>query len=480
MSEKDGVSEVESRRRDIDRNNEQEIENPNTNYLKTIGSISDLYHENMSQPRKSPILCNNVGEIKLIPNHNEVKIGALNISTTSSTLNTSRAFKKENSRIFQSLFLLLLHLFYDAFEAITKEDAVLQMIGNILHFLPSTCSCKSEKCKELQQMPSPITKSSQLNKFFVKSDELKSEFLKNIVKVLDWIFRKSKLLNEGEKNIETLKEAQKILEHLKTGTITKCVRNYALKWISFSFSEEKKFEELESEFATVQNEFLQYFLAVLVNTPFKETDKLRGQSVPVSNYLKYGCILKAAFNYIIKNHRVRARSKNCKCCVCTSTFSPEDLELIFLENVCSNPNILKRNENLHKIENLLSCIDRNDLMFYKKNSGKLMNIFKKIEKLPRFNPVERRNGKRKSQQLNSNINLAKHSKINDCEDEKRMTRVKDKSEGEITQIPKQKGFDQAESPQHMQTIGDDIQLCASSPQNIRFLKFFSMSIKPKI
>ena len=69
--------------------------------------------------------------------------------------------------------------------------------------------------------------------------------------------------------------------------------------------------------------------------------------------------------------------------------------MIFLENICSNPNILTRNENIHKIKNFLSSIDRKNLMFYKRNSEKLLEISKKIERLPLSNPVERKNGKRK-------------------------------------------------------------------------------------
>ena len=356
---------------------------------------------------------------------------------------------------------------YESFEDITKEDAVLSMIGNILHFLPSTCSCKSEECKKLQQMPSPITKSSQLNKFFVKSDELKSEFLKNAVKVLDWIFRKSKLLNGRQESIETLKDAQKILDHSKTGAIMRCLRNYVLKWISFSFSEEKKFEELESYFETVQNEFLQYFLAVLVNTPFKETDKLRGKSVPVSSYLKYGSILKATFNYISKNHRVRAGNNNCKCCVCTSSFSPEDLELVFLGNVCSNPNILEKTENLHKIKNLLSCIDGNAMMFYKNNSGTLMNIYKKLESLPPDGKRNNVNGKRKSNHLNLNSELAKNPRTDICEERIEgigMTKDQDKSEGRTVNHSQGERFDQVES---YLPVGEDSQLFATSKHNNR-------------
>jgi hypothetical protein len=85
---------------------------------------------------------------------------------------------------------------FDTFISITKEDYVLSMIGNLTNFLPSTCSCQSEKCFAIQDLPSPITKSSLINRHFIKSEELKFEFLKNAIKVLDWIFCKSKKLNE--------------------------------------------------------------------------------------------------------------------------------------------------------------------------------------------------------------------------------------------------------------------------------------------
>jgi len=378
---------------------EREKENGKKREEEQIGCISDLYHQNVNQPQKSNILLNNVAEIMLIPNHAEVKKGELNILTTSNTLEISRKFQTEHSQIFRSLFLFLLHLFYDTFETMIQEDSVLTSIGNIVHYLPSTCSCKSEECQHLQQLPSPITKSSQLNKCFVKSDELKSEFLKNVVKGLDWIFRKSKLLNEEKDNIDTLKEALDVLESTKPAPILKCVRIYAKNWISFALSSAQTIEEIEREYDTFENKFLRCLMAVLVNTPFKETDKLEGRPIPIRSYLRYGSIIKSAFNYIGKTHKVRTKKSNCKCCVCTSSFSPENLELIFLENVCSNQQICRRKENFQKVKNLLNCINLN-------SSSKLKEIFEKIDSCGM--ETKERSGKRK----NENMASSKYQKIN--------------------------------------------------------------------
>ena len=41
---------------------------------------------------------------------------------------------------------------------------------------------------------------------------------------------------------------------------------------------EQKIEEIEMEYDGVNNKFLRCFMAVLVNTPFKETDKLEGRA----------------------------------------------------------------------------------------------------------------------------------------------------------------------------------------------------------
>ena len=58
--------------------------------------------------------------------------------------------------------------------------------------------------------------------------------------------------------------------------------------------------------------------------------------------------------------------ENCKCCVCTSGFSPEDVELIFLRNVYDNKEITQKKENHQKIQNLFRCINTNSLVFYEK------------------------------------------------------------------------------------------------------------------
>ena len=384
-------------REKVDRNDSKQEE-------KEIGCISDFYHHNVNQPQKSNILLNNVAEIKLIPNHSEVKKGELNISATSNTLNISRKFKTENSQIFRSLFILLLHLFYDTFETMTQEDSVVALINNVVQCLPSTCSCKSEGCQQLQQLPSPITKSSQLHKCFVKSDELKSEFLKNAVKVLDWIFRKSKLLNEEPNSIATLKEAFDILGSTKPVAIENCVRNYAQKWISFSFSSEQRIEEIEREYCHVENKFLRFFMAIINNSPFKETDKLEGRPIPLRNYLQYGSILKSAFDYIGKTHKVRTKKSNCKCCVCTSSFSPENLELIFLENISG---ICQRKENFRKVKNLLNSMNLSALVNY--NSSKLNEILEKIE-------TKEKPGKRKIENMASSLKSSKYQKINNYEE----------------------------------------------------------------
>ena len=128
--------------------------------------IPDLYHLNPSEGKDSQLLCNNVADIYLIPSHSEVRKGEVQILTRSQTLNISRKFKNENSALFRKLYVLLLNLMFDVFLFTINEDGILHMIGNLLHFLPSNRSCKSEGCNKLRQLSSPITKSSQLNKFF--------------------------------------------------------------------------------------------------------------------------------------------------------------------------------------------------------------------------------------------------------------------------------------------------------------------------
>ena len=91
-------------------------------------------------------------------------------------------------------------------------------------------------------------------------------------------------------------------------------------------------------------------------------------------------------------------------------------------------------------------------MFYKRNSDKLLDISKKIERLPLSNPVERKNGKRKSHHL--------HSKVDDCE--KRTEKV-----GKPRDITRSEGMMTKISPQYTPTNLEDIQLFDLSPPNIR-------------
>jgi len=338
--------------------------------------ISDLYHFHGHQPQESKVLYNNIDGIRLIPNNAEVKIGDLNELIKSHTLKTSRKFKNENSEMFRKLYIFLLNLMFDIFVSITKQESLLPMIGNLIHFLPSTCSCRSEKCSQLQELPSPITKSSQLNKYFAKSDELKSEFLRNAVRVLDWVFRKSKFLNQEPKSIEVLTDARNVLK--KNSKIKEFVRIYVFKWICFTFSDEKLIKELEINYEKHQNKFIKTFIAVLINSPFKESEKLEGHFLSVQKYLQYGSILQAAFNYITKNHKVRSKNVNCKCCTCRSNFSPEDIELTFLENVCTRQNNLKE-KNAKKMQNFINSIEKNSLLLFKKNSRRLEEFCKKID-----------------------------------------------------------------------------------------------------
>ena len=86
----------------------------------------------------------------------------------------------------------------------------------------------------------------------------------------------------------------------------------------------------------------------------KETDLLEGHSISLEKYLQYGSILQGAFNYISKNHRVRTKGTNCKCCVCSSGFSPEDIKVIFIKNVCSNKVVTTKKENHEKMRKFIN------------------------------------------------------------------------------------------------------------------------------
>ena len=314
--------------------------------------VPDLFHLNHYEEKDSQLLCNNSADICFIPSHSEVRKREVNILTRSHTINISGKFKIENSMLFRNFFVLLLNLMFEVFVSTTNEDRLLHMIGNLFHFLPSTCSCKSESCNDLQQLSSPITKSSQLNKFFRRSNELKSEFIIHAVKSLDWIFRKSKCLNE--RSIEVINDAKNIFIKSEKEDMKKILRSYILKWISFDFSEEKSIRETEKIYEKNNNKFIKTFIAVLVNSPFKETDLLEGRPIPLEKYLQYGSILQGAFNYISKNHRVRMKGTHCKCCICSGGFSSEDMKFIFMKNVCNNKVVTTKKENHEKIRKLIN------------------------------------------------------------------------------------------------------------------------------
>ena len=91
----------------------------------------------------------------------------------------------------------------------------------------------------------------------------------------------------------------------------------------------------------------------------------------------------------------------------------------------------------------------------------LLDIFQTIERLPRFNPVKKKTGKRKNHDLHSNTMTVKNSKIDDCDERTEqtgMTRDEKSSEGMMTEIFPKKQLNQAESTHYMTTNVEDIQL----------------------
>ena len=188
----------------------------------------------------------NVGEIKLIPDVAHVKKGDIKVKLRSRTLNTARHFQPKHSETVRRLHSLLLHTMFEEFVSIMKDDAVLPMIGSLQQHLPSTCCCQSPDCSQLASLSSPITKQSQLNKFFIKSDEIRQEFLMNSSRLLDWVFRNSKMLNQDDNSIEVIKKALGFIE--TSGEIGNLIKRslkiYILKWISFSFTEKRRINEI--------------------------------------------------------------------------------------------------------------------------------------------------------------------------------------------------------------------------------------------
>ena len=248
-------------------------------------------------------------------------------------MNTSRQFQPNNAATVRTLHSILLNMFLLEFVTIVKDNTVLPMIGNLYQFLPSTCPCQSPYCTKLSHLSAPYTKQFQLKKFFTRSDEIKQEFIRNASKILDWIFRRSKCLNEEPENMVVLEDAIEQIKTIQTKQLLKhSIKTYILKWISFRFSDEKQRKDLFSVQDQNINKFLKFAIQTLFNCSFLEDENFEEKTVPLRQYLHFGNIIQASFNFITKNHKAREKKVNCMCCVCFSSFSPEDIEFVFLKN----------------------------------------------------------------------------------------------------------------------------------------------------
>ena len=249
---------------------------------------------------------------------------------------------------------------FEEFVSVMKDDAVLPMIGSLQQHLPSTCCCQLPDCSQLASLSSPVTKQSQLSKFFIKSDEIRQEFMSNSNRMLDWVFRNSKMLNEEIGNMAVLGEAISFIE--SSGDVSHFIKSslkvYILKWISFSFTDNRTIDEIHSKVPYYSNKFIKFFIDSLLNSPFIEDKHFVGKALSFRQYLHFGNILQAAFNFTSKNHKIREKKVNCKCCICTSNFSSEDIEFIFVKNIVKNIKSQGRKENIIKLSNFLKSIDK--------------------------------------------------------------------------------------------------------------------------
>ena len=358
---------------------DSKIEKDSRKYLCNKSSVSEVYHSLQNQ-EKSQIIYTNVADIKLIPNTSEAKIVDIKVKLRSQTMNISRQFNPKNAATVRTLHSILLNMFFLEFVRIVKDDAVLPMIGNLYQFLPSTCSCQSPECSKLSALSAPYTKHFLLNKFFIRSDEIKQEFVRNAVKILDWIFRRSKTVNQEPGNMAILEDAIKQIESIKTKQLLKhSLKTYILKWISFSFLEEEQKTDHISVHDDDTNKFIKFFIGTLSNCPFLEDENFEGKTVPLRQYLHFGNIIQAAFNFITKNHKAREKKVNCMCCVCLSSFSPEDIEFVFLKNFVTQVKKQKIKKNIVKIRNFLDCINKDSLAFFKENSPELEELAQEIQ-----------------------------------------------------------------------------------------------------
>ena len=341
--------------------------------------MSDVY-QSIQNVEKSQIIYTNVADIKLIPQSSDAKIVDIKVKLRSQTMNISRQFKPKNATTIRTLHSCLLNMFLLEFERILKDDAILPMIGNLWQFLPSICPCQSPDCTKLSHLSAPYTKQNQLNKYFIRSEEIKQEFIRNASRILDWIFRRSKCLNEEPENLAVLEDAVEQIKAKKTKQLLKhSMKTYILKWISFSFSDENQRNDLASVHDHGCNKFFKFMIGTLINCPFLEDENFEEKTVPLRQYLQFGNIIQASFNFITKNHKARVKKVNCLCCVCLSSFSPEDIEFVFLKNFITQVKTQKIEKNIVKIRNFLDCINKDSLNFFKLNSAELEDFALEIQ-----------------------------------------------------------------------------------------------------
>ena len=174
-----------------------------------------------------------------------------------------------------------------------------------------------------------------------------------------------------EDAIEQMKseKTRKLLQH--------SLQKYILKWISFNFSDEKQRKDLNKN--SNGNKFLKFLMATLLNSPFLEDENFEDRTVPLRQYLNFGNIIQASYSFITKNHKVREKKMNCYCCICHSSFSPEDIEFVFLKNFVTQVKKQKIKKNIAKMKDFLNCINKDSLTLFKKNSDELKEFSNEIQ-----------------------------------------------------------------------------------------------------
>ena len=188
-------------------------------------------------------------------------------------------------------------------------------------------------------------------------------------------------MNQKPNNIVLLKEALKIINSKEIiRTIKKALKSYILKWISFNFMTNKQRSDMKPLFTDNGNTFIMFFIGTLHNSPFIEDAEFTGKTIPVRQYLKFGNIIQASFNFITKNHKVREKKRNCACCICLSSFSPEDIEFVFVKNFVTKMRNNVKKENIKSIKNFLHSINKDSLVFFKRNSSEIDEFLTDIQR----------------------------------------------------------------------------------------------------